>query len=118
MSGQINRISRLRLQFFQKSGRLVFLLLFVLDYSASQNQTSMSAQNVNVLRSCCIAAANILEEYQPSFSPKSEVMVNYPSSLLSGDGGVFPLAVDARVFASLSRAVGGMMKQEGMKGAR
>ena len=45
-------------------------------------------------------------------------MVNYPSSLLSGDGGVFSLAVDVRVFASLSRAVGGMMKQEGMKGVR
>jgi len=43
-------------------------------------------------------------------------MVNYPSSLLSGDGGDFSLAVDARAFASLSRAVGGMMKQEGMRG--
>jgi hypothetical protein len=111
MSGQINRISRLRLQFFQKSGRLVLLLLFVLDYNTSQKQTSTPAQNINVLRSCCIAAANILGEYQPSFSSKSEVMVNYPSSLLSGDGGVLSLAVDARVFASLSRAVGGMMNR-------
>ena len=42
-------------------------------------------------------------------------MVNHPSSLLAGEGGVLSLAVDARAFASFSRAVGGMMKQEGTK---
>jgi hypothetical protein len=109
MMSQTNRVSRLRLQLFQKSGRLVLFLLFVLNCIASQNQTGTFAQMTNVLRSCCIAAANILKERQPLYSSKSEVMVNYPSSLFSGDGGVLSMAADTRVFASLSRAVGGMM---------
>ena len=39
--------------------------------------------------------------------------MNYPSSLFSGDGGVFSLANDARVFASLSRADDGIDEMSG-----
>jgi len=46
MSGQTNRSSRLRLQFFQKFGGLILLLLFVLDYNTSQNQASTSIQKI------------------------------------------------------------------------
>jgi len=116
MAGQINRIPRFGLQLFQKSCGLVLFLLLVLDCITGRNETSEFAREINVLRSCCIAAANILGEYQSSFTSISEVVVNYPSSLLSGDGGVFSRAVDTRVFASLSRVVDGMMKQERAKG--
>jgi len=69
--GQINRVLRFRLQLFQKSSGLVLFLLFVLNCIANQNRTSTFVQTVNLLRSCCIAAANILEERQPLFSFKS-----------------------------------------------
>ena len=70
MVNRVNRVSRLRIQFSQKSGRLVLFLLFVLDYLVNQNKISMFARAVGVPRSCCIAAAKILEEYQRSFSSK------------------------------------------------
>ena len=37
-------------------------------------------------------------------------MMNYPSSLFSGDGGVFSLATDGRVFTGLSRAADGIVE--------
>jgi len=109
MSGQINRISRFRLQFFQKFGRLFFLLLFVLDYNANQNETSTPAQNITYSEAVASPLQIFLRNINPCSVRNSKVIVNYPSSLLSGDG-VFSLAVDTRLFASLSRAVGGMLK--------
>jgi len=61
MTSQINRTPCLRLQLFQQeSSRFVLFLLFVLDHISGQNQTSTFVQTVGVLRSCYIAAANIL----------------------------------------------------------
>ena len=74
VAGQIDRVPRLGLQLFQKLSRLVLFHLFMLNCVGIQNRTSTFVRTMNVLRSCCMAAANILEERQLSFSSKSEVM--------------------------------------------
>lgn len=67
MTGQNNRV----LCALSKVVQIVRSLLFVLNCISNQNRTSTFVQRVNVLRSCCISAANVLEERQPSFSFKS-----------------------------------------------
>jgi len=73
VTGQIDRVPRLCLQLFQKPSGLVFFHLFVLNCIENQNRTSTFVQTVNVLRSCCMAAANILGEHQLSFSSESQL---------------------------------------------
>ena len=67
MSGQINRSSRLGLQLFQKSGRLILFLLFVFDYNTSQNRTSTPAQNVTYPE----AVASPLQIFSRDINPHS-----------------------------------------------
>src|ERR1700753_853910 len=50
----------------------------MLDYTTGQNKTGMVVQVINTLRSCCIATANTLEEYQPLFGSKVRSHGNLP----------------------------------------